>query len=71
MKNAYNASAFVRGEFGNLNSTRYAQVGYSSLGPTGASIQTSLNNNSKNTDDGYWVTIQSWSSCTVACGGGT
>lgn len=32
---------------------------------------TSLSDNSRNSDDGYWVTVQSWSSCTLKCGSGT
>jgi len=70
-KNPVDAKAFVRGEFGNLDAPRYVQKDFQAVGPDGQPIQTSLSSDVKNTIDGYWVTVQSWSSCTLSCGGGT
>ena len=70
-KDQINQKAFVKGDFGNLNDLRFLQKGYQALGPNGQVIQTSLSSESMNGDDGYWVTLQGWSSCTVKCGGGT
>ena len=45
---------------------------YDQTGPDGEKIETKLTGDPPVTGiDGYWVPLQDWSSCTLACGGGT
>jgi len=47
---------------------------YPQLGPDGEPIETDLNNPGGAkavNNDGEWIVLQDWSTCTLACGGGT
>jgi len=44
---------------------------YDQTGPDGEFIKTDLTDDPPPSKDGYWKDLQDWSTCSLACGGGT